>query len=611
MKLTSFSKTHFIIFTSLSLFLLLAEPALAKRKNKIQRQETKKVLSFQDDQCFCGVRYDKTKKLNLDLFGSQVAAQILNYVDQSISKFNALNMVSELAVAPSTSTTKNPYFGAKNSEWAQKQKAQIQKKTQGNNLESLRITLIKTVEFQMDNKNNKIMRLEFMMGRKIAFHIEIKLLDFAKKQFDIRLNQVAYVPGNSAATRELQKKFKGFNLSRSLSHFDKNQLEVDVCRMMYTALNQLSIREFKTSISEQIVRYGKTRMTENIAQGCKRRVLFRQRFSNEYMAGIVQTYYSKVDKKQHQVFRAKLVVEKKNDFHEVNQDIVDGSDLGLTRQVSKSQIEDFNDQSEEDREASESSSMINESKSTNLQLQGDKSHDSEPAYTRQDDLRKQNSPQNTVLERQDNMKLSPKQIDQDQDSSSSQSSNSSHSKRSGASIKEDQEYYNLRNRQVPKTYTSLERSSQASHSEPEYYNLRSRDVQKVDINNKQVSEDSSPSQYKSEYITQELDRQNTSEKSRNTKSFESFNSQESSVSNSNFEKLKQKMHYKLEKIYKQELNKDESSQKSESKVVIDVQKKKKRKRVIVLLETIECKLCVNDIQKEIFVKLLDNRSYMI
>ena len=575
MKTTSFSK-NFIIFGQLMTIMLIANTLTAAKSKK---QNKAKTPEFQEDQCFCGIRFDKTKKLNLDLFGAGIAGKILNYVDQSISKFNGLNMTSELALVSAKNKLSNKSNYYVSSERFMKQKT-IQGNVDKNGVvyNKLRITYMKTVLFTVDENKNNIMVLDFMMGHKVSFKITIKFLDTHKKQFDLSFVQIPYIPGNPAKTQELIRKnnYTGYKTFRSLSHFDKNQLQVDICRMMYTALNQISMREFNTSISDHIVQFGKTRKTFTKATGCKRDVVFRQRYSDDYLTGIAQTYYSKLQKKTVFKIRAKLDIGETNNFKVVIQDFNENENE-LTRQASQNKIDLFNDKSDEteENETSEKSNLDNEE---------------------------------TVVETID--------IDQDEETSSQNSSVKSSQRIEDIGKldleNKNQAFYNLRNRDVPKTLPQNSSETNSSHSSEnkskikndefksmsneDVYHLRNRDVPKIISNgspNKSVRSESHDIQDHLE--NDNLSSSNNSE-SYKTGNNKSFNSDSYKTTKDDFE-----------------LTKNNTSETSELKIVeVEVNdKKKKRKRVIVLIESIECSKCKNDIKTEVFLRLLNNKSFMI
>ena len=591
MKTTSFSKNLFIIlghFMTIMLLVNLVHTRKSKAQKRQEAQAKKSVPAFQEDQCFCGVRYDKTKKLNLDLFGPGVAGKIVNYVDQSISKFNALGLRSHHVIASNKNRTNgsNPY------EPTHKEFLNIMNKRgqltmnhdQGDNL---RITFLRSIKFFNDSSQNKIMLLEFMMGRKVSFQVEIKMLNYGKKQFDMNIQQMPYIPGDPVQTNELirKKQFDGYKTSRSLSHFDKNQLEVDVCRMMYTALNQMSIREFKVSISDNIVRYGKTRSSYKNAVGCQRDVIFNKRFKDDQMVGIVQTYFSKLEKINYGFLKAKLKKNVQKDIYLVNQQM-DEKNNTLNRQASQSKLDLFDDDSENDEDSNKSET--------------------------------QDSPNKTGLQRQNN---TIKDIDNDTSESSETSMKSAAKiQRQNNMYDTKQDVYELRNRNVPKIFKN-DSSSNSSNDK----NESSLNVQKQ-LEQSHKSDDVTPYNW-SERTPEEHNMQskksddvtpyNWSERTpeeHNTQSKKSddvtpYNWSERTPEEDKINPIKEKLKEEfMNRLYN---NQEDESYKTTLDEQVEMIAKKKRKRVIVLIETIECSKCRNDINTEIFLRLLNNKSFMI
>ena len=582
MKTTSFSKNS-IIFCQFLAILLIAN-TLTPAKSKYSKKKTVKVPEFQEDQCFCGVRFDKTKKLNLDFFGPGIAGKILNYVDQSISKFNGLNLTSELALTSlkNKKSKKDNYYIS--SERFMKQKT-IQKEIVDRNgtiKNNLRITYMKSVLFTTDNLNNNLIVLDYMMGHKVSFRINIKFLDIHKKQFDISFIQKPYVPGNPAKTTELlrKKSYSGYTTSRSLSHFDKNQLQVDVCRMMYTALSQISMREFNTSISAHIGKFGKTRNTYTKTIGCSRDVVFRERFTNDYLTWITQVYYGKLQKtKNPRGIRAKLEIGDTNNYKVVVQEFNEELDE-VTREASQDKIDLFNDESHDSSEKSEMESETSE--------------------------------HTDIIEKRTADKVD---IDQDSQTSSQDSSVKSSQKieeKNQSNYQDEiEDVYNLRNRDVPKTLPQRSPESKSSKSsesqkdiienttsDEDVYHLRNRDVSKIIVQNPTPKSRRSESQDIQDLL--EKDDHSSQE------SLESFETGNNKSFNSESFKTPDTIQKNLEEV-------SETSQKSEIKITeVEVSdKKKKRKRVIVLIESIECSKCKNDIKTEVFLRLLNNKSFMI
>ena len=368
MKTTTFSNKHFIILGQLLTIVLLSNAFMAKR-NKINSSKQVETPIFQDDQCFCGIRFNQTKKLNLDLFGPGIAGKILNYVDQSISKFNGLNLTSEFV------------YNEKNNNYNFQNKLHKKSTFKGNAINynqgksKLTITKMKSILFSNDQWENKVMTLNFMMGRAVSFQIMIKFTDKYKKQFDFSFKQLAYVAGDPEKTREMTRKneFSGYFTNRSLSHFDKNQLQVDICRAMYTVLNQITIREFNTSINSNIVQYGKTRRSFDKGVSCKKEVVFRERYTNDYFTEITQKFFNKLDKNKYKNFRASLNLGDMTNFKVVNQNNSQNDDL--TKTANQNNIDLFNDKSEESdlNEEETSSNNLNLKRQQNITLDYDES----------------------------------------------------------------------------------------------------------------------------------------------------------------------------------------------------------------------------------------------
>lgn len=542
--------------------LLLSNSVESKRKNK-QKNANSNTPAFTEDQCFCGVRHNSTKKLNLDLFGSKVAGQILNYVDQSISKFNALNLTSDLVVAATGNRSKknNPYqynSGDFLKNLAEKNGNGVSMNPNGKRQKNLRITYLKTVLFTKDQNNSKTMKMEFMMGRRVAFHILIKMIDLNKKQFDISIVRDPYVPENPQKTRDERKKYpEGFTsnkIFRSLSHFDKNQLEVDVCRMMYVALNQYVTKEFDTSIQSQIVRFGKTRRSFQNAIGCQQKVFFRERYSTDYLGDLVQTYYYKLDKNNH--VRAKLSPPDMENYHMVNQEL-DSGDEALTRKVTKSQIEFFNDKSDSEESSEIQSSEVVE--------------------------------ENTLTRKN----MTVKDVDMDQSSNFEQSSQNSSSKieeRSEASKSQKVDVYDLRSRQVPKTNpTSLKDLVHILKDSEQSSTYIEKELERSHRTSQETSSQSSSMQSESGI-----------EMARNHAKVPSNSMGKSNAATDLMKKV-------MLSKFKNDLDKIKGAENSQNEIA----KPKKRKRVIVLIESIECSKCKNDLETEVFIRLLKNKSYMI
>jgi len=383
------------------------------------------------------------------------------------------------------------------------------------------------------------------MGRKVSFQIEVKMYNHGKKQFDISFQQFPFVPNDPKRTAEMIRKNEGFGYktSRSLSHFDKNQLEVDVCRMMYVALNQISIRDFKTSISENIVKYGKTRRSFKNAVGCEREVIFRKRFTDDEMTSVVQTYFSKLDKNTYGYLRAKIEQPGTNDLHLVNQEFNE-TVQELTRQASISRLDGFNDSSEDVEDLNESSEIVSEE-----------------------------SPIDNPFERQNNV-VKDEDIDPSHSSKISEKSEAKLQRQNNTIVDEEVNVISLRNRDVPRFKS--EKSGDKSE---------------------ESKDGSSPS------IREQL------EQSHKSQDDSSVSSESSYVDDINRESI----NAKLKEEFMNRLNrKDIKSDKTDTmEEVAEIQKPKKRKRVIVLIETIECSKCKNDINTEIFLRLLNNKSFMI
>jgi hypothetical protein len=504
------------------------------------------------------------------LFGPGIAGKIVNYVDQSISKFNALGLKSEFAIpADKTRTNGNNPYLPNSKEFLKimdKRGELTMNHNPGNNL---RITFLRSIKFFTDSAKNKIMVLEFMMGRKVSFQVEIKMSNYGKKQFDINFQQMPFVPGNPQLTQELirKKQFNGYKTSRSLSHFDKNQLEVDVCRMMYTALNQISIREFKISMSENLVKYGKTRRSYKNAIGCERDVIFRKRFTDTEMINVVQTYFSKLDKNTYGYMRAKLNTVTNKDIYEVNQEFDENND-NLNRQATQSKLDLFNDDSESAREESVESDI-------------------------------QESPQNTGLKRQNN---TVKDIDLDSNKSEdvSQKSSSKIQRQNNMYDISKEDVYELRNRDVPKTFTNKSQSSSNSsvseeNSSPTIQKQLEQSHKSDDVTpyhwSERTPDDNSSVKEQLKNKSEDVTPYNWSERTPDTNLIK--------------EKLKEEF---INRLYE---NQDDESYKTALNEIQEEPVKKKRKRVIVLIETIECSKCKNDINTEIFLRLLNNKSFMI
>ena len=539
MKTTTFSKNILIIFGYFITILLFSDSVLARRKNKGNQQTTNNSNSdqtFREDQCFCGVRYEHTKKLNLYLFGPGAAAEIVNYVDQSISKFNAMGLVSENAIIEDRNTSKNPYALEKQDVLTKV----ITHNTKNHGLmmnaenkNPLRITYLKSIMFSTDESKNKIISLNFMMGRAVNFKIEIKFTDLVKKQFDIKFVQIPYIHGNPEKTQELiRKNTKGYELKRSLSHFDKNQMEVDVCRMLYSALNQISIREFNVSISSNIVKYQKGKKSFQKAIGCSKNVLFRKRFSDEYITQVVQRNYKKVETNLGRVFKEKLVYDGVKDFYAVNQ-IPDEENMELKRKISETEVERLGDESELESEV-----IVSE---------------------------------HQELDRGVSSQSNNSIIDFDQDSHLNNSELNSRSSSSKIHQKK-----------------SSEQTSNLSSSE---IDQELKTNQK--LNESSIHTDSFQTGQNSDY--------NSTKQTHNP-----FKRQDG-LSPENKSNSKDEMMNNIKIDILKRINKIQNDQQIE----IDNQKKTKRKRVIVLIESIECNKCANDINTEVFLKLLNNKSYMI
>lgn len=567
--------------------IMLLSNRVESRKDKKSKDQQPKTPQFTEDQCFCGIRYDRTKKLNLDLFGSQVAGQILNYVDQSISKFNALNLKSELALTYNGNRSKknNPYHQNGTdflNNLTRKNSAELTMNSKEKQLNNLKITYLKTVLFTKDQNNNKILKMEFMMGRRVSFHILIKLIDNSKKQFDISIVRDPYVPGNPEKTREERRKnpegFTKGKVFRSLSHFDKNQLEVDVCRMMYVGLNQFVTKEFNTSIQSALVRFGKTRRSFNQAIGCQRKVFFRERYSTDYLSDLIQKYYYKLEKTNN--VRAKLMSPKMNQFHMVNQDF-DSDNTELTRQVTISQIEDFNDESE-----------------SNIAL---------------DTTSNSQSVEEVQIVRQN---VVVKDVDLDSQSNSAELSQRSSNKIEKMSEEDrshtEEDVYNLRSRQVPKTNPTSLKDLENILNESEVSGLSLNIKKELEKSHEDVQESSSYSGNSS--IDQMSVERETSQNNSNVsapdmkmeKKKRNFPINSSNKANAVSNLMKKVMMSKFVSFKNKGNN-----QNSEDNLQNEVIKPKKRRRVIVLIESIECNKCANDIQTEVFLRLLNNKSYMI
>ena len=533
----TFSQKNSIIFgrlvsTLLITLLLTSLISAAGNKNKPK---------FSEDQCFCGARYAKTKKLNLYLFGPLAASQIVNYIDQSVSKFNGIHMdytfIKDLyteKVSILDKSDKNQKYYSKN--W--KLKNEMVTKNIG-------VSYFKSLKFNSVNKKNRQITLDFTMAKSVSFEIKITMINGDKNQFDIVATEK--LMGNNGLTgidlRKAKDEFRGYTLRRSLSHFDKNQLDVDVCRFMYVALNQLLRRNFKTSLPEHIVTYN----NKKNAIGCSRPVLFKKRFNDDYLTRIIESNFSKSQKDNYTTFRQRLKISKKKNFRKVVQDFSnnENTDQDLAIEINDSEANDFDDNEEFNRKNGQANDQSD--------ISFDQEEDDEEVF-------ETHSSQTSVIETtNDEEHFTSKVIG-------------------------NENTLNLRNREIIRTPTDNSEPSQISPN-GDVLALRNRDI--IRPKQKDIMDDSSVSDSMNDVSNKSthyiVDHMNSSTHSDDSSSSEDI-------------------HNVVETIDHNTIVTDELPPMKEPKT---------RKRVIVLIETVECSKCLNDISVNSFYALLQKESMMI
>lgn len=550
-----FSQTSASLLTLCSLLLIISSP----------------VRSVTENDCFCGARASQVKKNNIDLYGAESTAHIISYIDQSISKFNGLGLMSPFA-------GQNPKLQALQKEEYKKMVTQsmISKLTNqrqksvnrnGENLNELKSSYLTTVKFSKNKSQFKTMRLEFMLGFQAVFVIDVTLIEGAKKQFNFKIEQKPYIPGRnweSLNHQEIKKmNFKGINMSRSLSHFDKNQLEVDVCRMMYAYLSKISFSAFAVSLKDSLLQFPSKSKGQRNAIGCKKNVLFRKRFEDQTLIQTIQHTFSSLEKNGHAI-RVKLNKKNKSQYMKVVQtkdQENEGQNQDLAVIIEKNEIGDFNDRNFDDShdEISEQTMIMHDDSSQSISFTND-------------------SGKKTNLVIKDIM---------DQDLDIESPSNKMNKKEKVPMTYHDGQNVTmeLRNRIIQKYVDKKENESQASPdvSEIEHKSQKSKNQPRKQTEN---------SEFLSEHTPQNLIDMLNKSVSQNT----------SQISKDSFNREIDLENYSHE---------TGSPFQNDTSVIQNVEKKVKKKRVIVLIETIECTKCMNDLNSDAFLSLLRAQTMII
>ena len=537
------SKTFIFSRPSASLLLLVAAVALLAHP-------TQSVVT--EDDCFCGARASQVTANNIDLYGAESSAHIISYIDQSISKFNGLAIHSDLVGESSKlkPTTKDHYnLPNQINKHFKSQIGNIIKSNESiDDNKQLRVTYLKSVKFSKGTNQFKTMFMEFMMGYKAIFIVEVVFVEGAKKQFNITIEQKPYIPGKSwenLSASEIKKlKFTPIVVHRSLSHFDANQLEVDVCRMMYTFLSKISSGTFRVSLKDHLVQFGSGGAKKHIGQKCKQQVFFRKRFEQWYLTQIVNHNYSAMDKGNN-VFTKRITLQKAShsEYLKVVQD-KNNENQGLVILVQKKDLVRFNDKNsdelDQDMSSEENISLVEE----------DSSHTT-----------KSNSNQKQTISIIVNSK------DHDLDTNKSPKNNKT---------------------RMPMTYNDGEEVTM---------NLRNRIIQKLQDNSNTMLESKQQINHR-KVINDEMNLQRSEHSQHNLvdiiKQSETTSHLTEEISNKSFDR-------KIGQFDSMSNQSPDSSQ---------VQKTKK-KRVFVLIETIECSKCMNDLNSNAFLALMRSQSIMI
>ena len=535
------SKTFIFGRPSASILLLLAALALLAHT-------TRSVVT--EDDCFCGARASQVTANNIDLYGAESSAHIISYIDQSISKFNGLAIHStRVGDSYKIKPTSKDHYNMQNKinhQLISQLKIKVNTNESNDDNKELRATYLKSVKFSKSNNKFKTMLMEFMIGYKAVFLIEVVFVEGAKKQFNITVEQKPYLPGRNweslSAAEIKQMKFKPIVVNRSLSHFDANQLEVDVCRMMYTFLSKVTSNSFGVSLKDHMVQFGNRGASKQIGQSCKQNVFFRKRFEQSYLTQIVNHNYSAIDKGGN-VFSTRVTLQKArhSEYFKVVQD-KDSGNQGLVTVVQKKDLIGFNDKNkdeiDEDQSSEEDTSTLKENSST-----------------------KSNSNQKQTI----SLILKPK--DQDLDTNKSPVNNK---------------------HRIPMTYNDGEEVT---------INLRNRIIQKLQ-DNKHIANTllDSKQQINQRKVTNE---EITSQHSQHNlvdliKQSEVTSHLTEDTSNRSFDRQVGHSHTM-------------SNQSPDSNQV----KKTKKKRVFVLIETIECAKCMNDLNSNAFLAIMRSQSIMI
>ena len=469
-----------------------------------------KAILLSPEECFCGNISVGSSQEDEELFDynrtSYSTGKILNIIDQSVSKYNSLHIQSEKAKLP---------FKL------------VGDKENLSKLMDVRLTFLKSILFETNNKtNNNVLNTSFMMGGIVNFDINIEIENYYNTNettFNLLLVQNEYQRGKT-----INKNKNKYKLNQKLKYDNDGSLEVKVCEFMYNALLHLTNNEFNVSIESDMIAYPKNLKKKKGAKKeqpkCNKEIIFKKRYENEYLTGIVYNETMANFKNHYRKHRFNLIQNKKSQYYKVA--VNDSNSNAPSIFINKKSVDKVDDRSSTSRVVEDSEIVSEKSLSSKEEV----------VYN---------------LRNRDVVK----KVDENVKDKDDEENNKNRIKELENDIKKKM------NNKIREYFTNKNKIDNIVKEN--YYELRSRNVPK-----------------RLEAIQEEKDKENKKELNDNIAKIES------------------------------ESNSIDSETLSESNSTL-VKENKKRRKVIVLLETVECSKCINDIDSIKFLNLLNVKSRLI
>lgn len=477
------------------------------------------------EECFCGITNSNGQQDSIDIYDYNLAsyqsAKIVNFLDQSVSKFNSLHLQST--------------------------KAKLPFKLSGDSTSSqtpmdIRLSFLKSLHFETNKDQNQVLSTSFMMGGIVNFDVSFEIIhDYSKENtsFKFILNQNEYKRGTS-----ITKSINKYHIESNILFTSYSNLELEVCKFMYSGLNYFSNSIFKNNMGADLISKSKKKKRgrkNDDDSTCSHEIIFKKRYDDAYLTEVISEEISSSQRNTYRKHRIVLTPNEKKMYFKIS---VDSNNAKNPSSYIKKRLNNLvDDRSSTSREI-EQSEVSDEQQKENVY-----------------ELRNRNVPKKVIIPTKD----------------------------SDDEVKKinDQELEN----QVDQIHNTLKTKIKEMMTNP---NKKAEDVQSVDDQKKQILD-----KVKNK-ISQMMSNHNKK--------------QENEISNPNVISLRNR---DVPRNISQD-NKDETSIDSEdlSNEFVDTEVKeskheKQKKKVIVLLETVECSKCMNDVDSIQFLKMLGVKSKLI